>query len=68
MSAAQPTNSNTENNPQICVCFDVYADEIIQQIKSGQTDVGTISDLTYACQGCGSCAHKIEALIKQHSE
>lgn len=50
-------------NPQICVCFDVYQDEILAQIKAGESDFNRISEITYACQGCGSCAPKIEALI-----
>ncbi len=49
---------------QICVCYDVYSDEIIGAIQNGADSVEKISDLTYACQGCGSCRFKIEALLE----
>lgn len=49
---------------QICVCYDVYSDEMIEAIQNGADTVEKISDLTYACQGCGSCRLKIEALLE----
>lgn len=53
-----------QSEKQICVCYDVYADEIIEAIQNGADSVEKISDLTYACQGCGSCHLKIEALLE----
>ncbi len=53
-----------EYGEQICVCYDVYADEIIRAIQNGADSVEKISYLTYACQGCGSCHFKIEALLE----
>jgi NAD(P)H-nitrite reductase large subunit len=53
-----------QSGQQICVCYDVYADEIIEAIQNGADSVEKISDLTYACQGCGSCHFKIEALLE----
>ncbi len=54
-------------NPKICVCYDVYADEILESIDNGADSVEKISELTYACQGCGSCRLKIEALLESTS-
>lgn len=69
MSANQ-SNSKTPQAPvvnkQVCSCFDVYTDEICEQIQQGVLTVDEISDLTYACQGCGGCRPKIEALISEH--
>lgn len=53
-----------QHNQQICVCYDVYSDEMIEAIQNGADTVKKISDLTYACQGCGSCRLKIEALLE----
>lgn len=49
---------------QVCVCYDVYSDEIIDAIQNGADSVEKVSDLTYACQGCGSCRFKIEVLLE----
>lgn len=56
--------SSERYEQQICVCYDVYSDEIIEAIQNGADSVEKISDLTYACQGCGSCRLKIEALLE----
>ncbi len=69
---ADPRKSQMQENPipfsrheqQICVCYDVYSDEIIEAIQKGADSVEKISDLTYACLGCGSCRFKIEALLE----
>lgn len=53
-----------ELGEKICVCYDVYADEIIEVIQNGADSLEKISELTYACQGCGSCRLKIEALLE----
>ena len=53
-----------QHKQQICVCYDVYSDEMIEAIQNGADTVEKISDLTYACQGCGSCRLKIEALLE----
>jgi NAD(P)H-nitrite reductase large subunit len=52
---------------QICVCYDVYSDEILQAIQNGADTVEKISELTYACQGCGSCRLKIEAMLEREN-
>jgi NAD(P)H-nitrite reductase large subunit len=49
---------------QICVCYDVYSDEILGAIQDGADSVEKISYRTYACQGCGNCRFKIEALLE----
>jgi NAD(P)H-nitrite reductase large subunit len=56
-------NSPGQDAQQICVCYDVYSDEILEAIQNGADSVEKISDLTYACQGCGSCRFKIEVLL-----
>ncbi len=53
-----------QHGQQVCVCYDVYSDEIIEAIQNGANSVEKVSDLTYACQGCGSCRLKIEALLE----
>lgn len=46
---------------QICSCFDVTKDQIIDAVQSGCTDMAAIKDATKASSGCGGCA----ALTKQ---
>ncbi|WP_019555893.1 (2Fe-2S)-binding protein [Thiomicrorhabdus arctica] len=53
-----------QDRQQICVCYDVYSDEIIEAIQKGADSVEKVSDLTYSCQGCGSCRFKIEGLLQ----
>ncbi|MGM0541499.1 MAG: (2Fe-2S)-binding protein [Pseudomonadota bacterium] len=55
--------SSEQKGQKICICYEVYADEIIEVIQNGADSVENISELTYACQGCGSCRLKIEALL-----
>lgn len=59
---------SASQNRQICVCYDVYLDEICMQIQQGVVDVDQLSDLTYAGQGCGGCRPKLEAILKSVTE
>ena len=52
-----------DDNPQVCVCYDVYNNEILEAIHNGADSVEKVSDATYACQGCGSCRLKIEGIL-----
>ncbi len=54
---------NASDNPQICICYDVYLDEICAQVKQGVNDIDELSDLTYACQGCGGCRPKLAMIL-----
>lgn len=58
--------SPDELQQQICVCYDVYLTEIVEQLEQGVLDVDQISDATYACQGCGGCRPKVEKLVEHY--
>jgi len=66
-SSSRQQFDSTRPGEKICICYDVYAEEIIDAIKQGKNTVSEISDLTYACQGCGSCEPKIELLIQAYA-
>lgn len=48
----------------LCVCYDVPKQEIIDTIKQGAKTVEEVSNLTYACQGSGCCIRQVERLIE----
>ncbi|MDX1346829.1 MAG: (2Fe-2S)-binding protein [Thiomicrorhabdus chilensis] len=50
---------------QVCSCYDVSHAEVLTAIQEGVKSVEQVSDLTYACQGCGGCRPLIEGLIAQ---
>jgi len=58
--------SPEELQQQVCVCYDVYLSEIIEQLEQGITDIDEISEHTYACQGCEGCREKLEQIIKEY--
>lgn len=53
---------------QICNCYCVSRAEIMAAIRNGNRRVETISEETYACQGCGGCRFQIEALLLEAEE
>ncbi len=53
---------------QVCSCYDVMRWEIVEAIQQGADSVEKVSDITYACQGCGGCRPKIESLIEKSSQ
>lgn len=57
---------NLERN--VCVCYDVPKQEIIDAFKSGAHTFEAISNQTYACQGSGCCQRQVERLIEVLSE
>lgn len=59
----------TENlSRNVCVCYDVPKQEIIEAFKNGAHTFEEISNQTYACQGSGCCQHQIERLIEVLTE
>ncbi len=58
--------SQEQLQQQICVCYDVYLHEIVEQIEQGETSIDNICEHTYACQGCGGCRPKLEKIMQNH--
>jgi NifU-like protein len=55
-----------EKSRLVCACFNVYEDEIVQQIKqNGLTTVEQITNYTKAGGGCGNCKGDIEDILKR---
>jgi len=55
----------TENlNRNVCVCYDVPKQDIIDAFKKGAKTVDEISNRTYACQGSGCCKIQVERLVE----
>ena len=48
----------------VCVCYDVSKQEIIDTIKQGAKTLEEVSNKTYACQGSGCCIRQVERLIE----
>jgi len=48
----------------LCVCYDVTKQEVIDTIKQGAKTLEEVSNLTYACQGSGCCVRQVERLIE----
>lgn len=50
----------------VCTCFNVYEDEIVQQIRqNGLTTVEQVTNYTKAGGGCGGCIDDIEKILKR---
>ncbi|MDX1353261.1 MAG: (2Fe-2S)-binding protein, partial [Thiomicrorhabdus sp.] len=43
----------------VCVCYDVSKQEIIDTIKQGAKTLEEVSQKTYACQGSGCCIRQV---------
>jgi len=55
----------------VCVCYDVPKQEIINSVLNGAKTLNEVSNQTYACQGDGCCITQVERLIeliKEHKE
>lgn len=48
----------------VCVCYDVSKQDIIDTIKRGADTLEKVSNQTYACQGSGCCIRQVERLIE----
>lgn len=59
----------TENlNRNLCVCYDVPKQDIIDAFNAGAHTFDAISNQTYACQGSGCCQRQLERLIEVLTE
>ena len=55
----------TENlSRNVCVCYDVPKQAIIEAFHRGAKTVDAISNQTYACQGSGCCTRQVERLVE----
>jgi len=52
----------------VCVCYDVPKQDIINAYKAGAHTFEAITNQTYACQGSGCCQRQVERLIEVLSE
>jgi NAD(P)H-nitrite reductase large subunit len=48
----------------LCVCYDVTKQDVIDTIKQGAKTVEEVGRKTYACQGSGCCIRQVERLIE----
>ena len=48
----------------LCVCYDVSKQDVIDTIKQGAKTVEEVGNKTYACQGSGCCVRQVERLIE----
>ena len=51
-------------NKNLCVCYDVTKQDVIDTIKQGAKTLEEVSNKTYACQGSGCCVRQVERLIE----
>lgn len=51
-------------NKNLCVCYDVSKQDVIDTIKQGAKTLEEVSNKTYACQGSGCCVRQVERLIE----
>lgn len=51
-------------NKNLCVCYDVTKQDVIDTIKQGAKTLEQVSNKTYACQGSGCCVRQVERLIE----
>ncbi|MCL1946875.1 MAG: Fe-S cluster assembly protein NifU [Chitinivibrionia bacterium] len=60
------TAKKEEKSRLICACFNVYEDDIINQIRqNGLVSVEQITNYTKAGGGCGNCKGEIENILKR---
>lgn len=52
----------------LCVCYDVPRQEVIECILQGANTWEEVSDKTYACQGSGCCERQVKRLVEQINE
>ncbi|MBO1924857.1 (2Fe-2S)-binding protein [Thiomicrorhabdus sp. 6S3-12] len=55
-----------QKNPKrnLCVCYDVPKEEVMQAIEKGASSLEEVSSQTYACQGAGCCERQVERLLE----
>jgi NifU-like protein len=59
------TTKKEETSRLVCACFNVYENDIIDQIRqNGLVSVEQITNYTKAGGGCGSCKGEIEKILK----
>jgi len=51
-------------NKNLCVCYDVSKQDVIDTIKQGAKTLEEVSNKTYACKGSGCCVRQVERLIE----
>ncbi|MEF3076787.1 (2Fe-2S)-binding protein [Methylobacter sp. Wu1] len=52
----------------ICYCSGTTKEKIKELINNGIDDLDSISKLTGACAGCGSCETAVSELIAEYSQ
>ena len=55
----------------VCVCYDVPKQDIIDAFKRGAKTFDALSNQTYVCQGSGCCKTQVEKLLvvlKEHDK
>jgi len=66
-----PRELSKNLSKNVCVCYDVPKQEIIDSVLNGAKTLDEVSNQTYACQGSGCCISQVERLIeltKEHKE
>ncbi|BCN93747.1 hypothetical protein THMIRHAM_15320 [Thiomicrorhabdus immobilis] len=61
---ALPRELTKNLSKNLCVCYDVTKQEVIDTIKQGAKTLEEVSNKTYACQGSGCCIRQVERLIE----
>lgn len=67
--AGQPMNSRSNPGPQVCACFNVGLNTLIDAIRNQK--ITTVADVGAALQAgtnCGSCKPKIQSLLNAERE
>ncbi|MCL2844445.1 MAG: Fe-S cluster assembly protein NifU [Chitinivibrionia bacterium] len=60
------TTKKEEKSRLVCACFNVYEDDIVNQIRqNGLVSVEQITNYTKAGGGCGGCKGDIENILKR---
>ncbi|WP_321324145.1 (2Fe-2S)-binding protein [Thiomicrorhabdus sp.] len=68
---ALPRELSKNLSRNVCVCYDVPKQEIIDSVLNGAKTLDEVSNQTYACQGSGCCIRQVERLIElveEHKE
>lgn len=63
----QMNDINLNNNDFICYCSGTTREKIKELVGNGIDDLDTISRLTGACAGCGSCEMAVTELIADYN-
>jgi len=67
MSDAPPSKLprllETNLNRNVCVCYDVTKQQIIDAYQNGAVTFEEVVSQTYACQGSGCCIKQVERLV-----